>query len=53
MTFLYLRSMDGVLMVTEVFIYMADKSSFCDQLRKIIESFRRLEQDPEEVFAGM
>ena len=30
-----------------------DESSVCDRLRKIIKSFRRLEQDPEEVFADM
>ena len=30
-----------------------DRSSVCDQLRKIIKSFRRLEQDPEDVFIGM
>lgn len=30
-----------------------DKTSICNQLMKITTSFRRLEQDPEDIFVGM
>ena len=52
--FIYMELIQGVTL-KERWDTLSDheKLSICDQLRNIIDSFGRLEQDPEDVFVGM